>query len=134
MFDVFVHCCCLDYVGSEDNIAAMRAVTEVCTHISALSQQFRDPKNGHWFIPTPNQLYDQYLELILNLPSYTTKWTIQLSSQYYQALTEELRDMMTDDNYFSLIVKNEIPSKEESVAALRVVRAHAVWVYKKLTL
>ena len=39
-----------------------------------------------------------------------------------------------DDNSFSLPVKNGIPSKWESVAYLRVVRAHAVRVYKTLTL
>ena len=39
-----------------------------------------------------------------------------------------------DDNLFSLPVKNGIPFKEESVAALRVVQAHAVRVYKTLIL
>ena len=39
-----------------------------------------------------------------------------------------------DDNSFSLLVKNGIPYKEESVVALRVVRAYAVRVYKTLTL
>ena len=39
-----------------------------------------------------------------------------------------------DNNYFSLLVKNGIPYKEESVVALRVVRAYAVRVYKTLTL
>ena len=39
-----------------------------------------------------------------------------------------------DENSFSLKVKNGIPCKEELVAALRVVRAHAVRVYKTLTL
>ena len=112
----------------------MRAVTKVCKHISALSQKFRDTKNGHWFILTPDQLYDQYLYLIPNLPSDTTKWTIQLNSQYYQALTEELRDRMMDNNLFSIPVNNGIPSKEESVAALRVFRANAVRVFKTLTL
>ena len=80
MFDVFVHFCRLDYVGSKENVDAMRAITEVCKQISALSQQFRYPRSGHWFILTPDQLYDQYLESIPNLPSDTTKWTIQLSS------------------------------------------------------
>ena len=42
MFDVFVHCCCLDYVGSKDNANAMYAVTEVCKYVSALSKQFID--------------------------------------------------------------------------------------------
>ena len=61
MFDIFVHCCCLDYVGSEDNVDTMRAVTEVFKEISSLSKKFRHPRNGHWFILTPDQLYDQYL-------------------------------------------------------------------------
>ena len=61
MFDVFVHCCRLDYVGSEDNVVSMCAVTEVCKQISALSQQFKYPINGHWYILTPYQLYDQYI-------------------------------------------------------------------------
>ena len=61
MFDVFVHFCRLDYVGSKENVDAMRAITEVCKQISALSQKFRYPKNGNYFILTPDQLYDQYL-------------------------------------------------------------------------
>ena len=80
MFDVFVHCCCLYYVRSEDNFDAMRAVTEVCKQIPALSQKFRYPKNWHWFILTTDQLYDQYLELIPNTSSDTTNWAIHLSS------------------------------------------------------
>ena len=39
-----------------------------------------------------------------------------------------------DDNSFGIPVKNGIPSKEDSVAALRVVWDHAVRVYKTLTL
>ena len=39
-----------------------------------------------------------------------------------------------DDNSFSLPVNNGVPSKDESVAALRVVQSHTVWVHKKLTL
>ena len=62
MYDVFVYCCLLDYVGSEDDVDSMLDVTEVCKQISALHQKFRDPKNGHWFILTPDQFYDQYLE------------------------------------------------------------------------
>ena len=50
-----------------------------------------------------------------------------VGSQYYQALTEELRDRIMDYNSFSLQVKNGIPSKEESVTVL-------VQVYKMLTL
>ena len=99
MFDIFVNFCRLDYVGNEDNVEAMRAVTEVYKQISALSHKFRDPKNGHYFILTPYQFYDQYLELIPYLPSDTTKWNIQLISQYYQAFTEEFRDRIMDDNF-----------------------------------
>ena len=36
MFDVFVNLCSLDYVGSEDNVNALRAVTEVCQQILAI--------------------------------------------------------------------------------------------------
>ena len=36
---------------------------------------------------------------------------------------------MIDDNQFSLPVKNDITSKDESVAALRVVWDHSVQVY-----
>ena len=50
--------------------------------------QFRYPKIGHWLILTPDQLYDKYLEFIHNIPYDTTKWTIQLSLQYYQAFIE----------------------------------------------
>ena len=39
-----------------------------------------------------------------------------------------------DDNFFSLPVKNGIPYKEESVAALRVVWSHVVRLYKTVTL
>ena len=39
-----------------------------------------------------------------------------------------------DNDLFSLPVKNGITSKEESVASLRVVRAHTVRVYKKMIL
>ena len=134
MFDLFVHWCCLDYVWSKKNVNAVHDVTKVCKQISALSQNFIDPKSGHWFILTPDQLYDQYLELFPNLPSDTTKWTIQLISHYYQALTGELRDRMMDNNYFSLLAQNCISSKEESVADLRVFQSHTVRFYKTLTI
>ena len=41
---------------------------------------------------------------------------------------------MVENNQFSLPVKNGIPSKEDAVAALIVVWADTVWVYKTLTL
>ena len=56
MFDVFVHCCCLDYLRNEDNVDDMRAVTEFCKQISALYPNSRYPKNGHRFILTLDQL------------------------------------------------------------------------------
>ena len=46
MFDIFGHFCRLDYVGRKDHVKAVRAVIEVCKQISALSQNFRDPKMG----------------------------------------------------------------------------------------
>ena len=134
MFGIFVHCCRLDYGVREDNSDSICAVTEVCKHISSISQQFRDPKNGHWFILTSDQLYDHYLEFIPNLTSYTTKWMIKLILQYYQALTEEFRYIIINNNSFSIPFKNWVPSKEELVAALIVVRSHVVQVYKTLTL
>ena len=88
MLDVFLHCYCLDYVGSKDNVNAMHAVTKVCKQISALSEHFGYPKSGHCFILKLDKLYDQYLEFIPNLPPNTTKCKIQLISQYYQALIE----------------------------------------------
>ena len=61
MSDIFVHFCRLYYVGSEDNINVMRDVNKVYKQILALYQQFRYPKNRHWFILTSDQLYNQYL-------------------------------------------------------------------------
>ena len=113
---------CLDYIVIKENVDAICAVTEVCKHISEISQQFRDPKSRHWFILTPDQLYYQYLELFFNLPSETTKWTISWARSIIKRLLKNWGTGWWMIICLVYLLRMGSPSKEDSVADLRVVR------------
>ena len=75
------------------------AVQEVCTRISELKQQFKN-KHGKMDIMSPDELFNLYLQLIPSLPNDASSWTgIQLGSSFFNALIDELKNKMLQDNF-----------------------------------
>ena len=124
MFDVPAIICHLNYVSSSSKVDSMIAVTEVYKKIDYPNQHYKK-HNGHLILLPPDDLYDHYLELFPNLPADKTRWTIQLSSQFYSAFTEELWDKIMNDD-FSVSIMKEGATKEDALEALRLVRPKSV--------
>ena len=128
-FDIFMHLCRLDYVGS-DKIDPTLSVQEVCRKISDLKQVYS--VNGKVFTDTPDDIFDKYISLVVNLPDNAAKWPIQLCSAYFAALTSDLASAMTDDKLFVMPDLTTLPTKATQLAALRKVRSQAATSYKVL--
>ena len=96
-FDIFMHVCMLDYVGS-NRIDRILNVQEVCRQVSDLSQVRSN--NGKVFTDKPDKLFDKYISLAVNWPDDAAIWPIQLYSAYLSALTSGLATDMTDEAPF----------------------------------
>ena len=132
MFDVFLHTCQIDYVGSGKGVDSILAVQEVCTRISELKQQFRN-KHGKMDIMSPDELFNMYLQLVPSLPDDTSTWTgIQLGSSFFNALIDELKNKMLQGN-FRMPPSVHPTTKQSELKILRTVREAASESFKKLS-
>ena len=132
MFDVFLHVCQIDYVGSGKGVDSILAVQEVCTRISSLKQQFRN-KHGKMDIMSPDELFNMYLQLVPSLPDDTSTWTgIQLGSSFFNALIDELKNKMLQTN-FRMPPSTHPATKGSELRILRTVREAASESFKKLS-
>ena len=97
--DIFLHLCQHDYVG-HNNVDPSLNVVDVCHTINNLNQVTL--VNGLLIVNTPDELFDKFNELTVNLPDDTTKWTLQLCSAYLSALSPYLSERITSDSSFSM--------------------------------
>ena len=130
MFDILLALCRLDYVGTDTLGDSTLAVQEVCKEITAINQQIRG-KNGQRDIICPEAIFGLYMKFTPSLPNDTTLWTVRLCSQYYNALTNDLKDRMINDGFTMPQLKSD-HSKSAEINALREVRMVAVQSYKQL--
>lgn len=130
MFDVVLELCQSDYVGSNNVTDSTLAVQEVCKEIGSIQQEFKE-RNGKRNIRCPDEIFSKYLQLTPSLPCDTSLWTLQLSSTYFNALTNDLKDRMISDGFKMPSTSGE-QSKDKELAALRKVREAATSTYKKL--
>ena len=129
MLDVFIHFCQLDYVGSIV-INSNHATQDVCKEISKLKQEVTQ-RNGRKVTLTPDELFDKFLYFIPELPNDASLWTLQLGPQYYNGLTEEIRDKMIDDG-FTMPLPGANATKSSELHRLRTIRLQASTSYKRL--
>ena len=120
--DIFLHLCRLNYVG-HDKIDVTRNTQEVCTQICELQQTYIN--NGNASIDTPEELFNKFTALTVNLPDNAVTWSIQLCSTYFSALTKDLVENMTADTSFKMPDLTTLTTKARQLDALREVRNQA---------
>ena len=124
IFDIFVDLCKMDYVGSDyikDDIKAVQAIEK---RIKSLKMQFLSHKSNTFITVHPNDLYTKYLNLIPCLPKNPAKWNIILCTTFYNALTEDLKEKMTEIG-FRMPGLTSLNSKSSHLSALRSVKETA---------
>ena len=119
--DVFLAICELNYVSSlSTNIKF--GVIAVCECITALRQQ-----NG-----TPDDLFNNFLDMATSLPFNVNLWTLNLGSLYFAALCDDVHKAMTLDKTFTLPNISLQTTKALQIKALRTIRLSAVDHYTTL--
>ena len=122
-----MHLCILDYVGS-DAIDPTLSVQEVCRKNSDLKQVYS--VNGKVFTDTPDEIFDKYISLVVNLPDNAAKWPIQLCLAYFAALTSDLASAITNDKSFVMPDLTTFATKATQLSDFRKVRSQAATNYK----
>ena len=127
--DIFLYLCRLNYVG-HDKIDVTMNTQEVCTQISELQQSY--VYNGNSNVDTPEELFNKFTSLTVNLPDNAVTWSIQLCSTYFAALTKDLVENMTADTSFKMPDLTTLTTKALQLGALRDVRNQATKSFKNL--
>ena len=127
--DIFLYLCQLNYVGHSKVDTTMNT-QEVCSSIGELRQNYTH--SGQPKTDTPEELFNKFTALTVNLPDNATTWSIQLCSTYFSALNKELVENMTTDTTFKMPDLTTLTSKALQLEALRSVRNQATKSFKVL--
>ena len=127
--DIFMHLCMMDYVG-EATVDPSLNVQEVCRKISSLKLNYIH--NNKQVTDTPDELFNKFSSLSVNLPNDAKTWPIQLCSVYLSALSSEISEEMTSDPTFNIPDLTTLTTKSSQLDALRSVRTCAVKVFKQM--
>ena len=128
--DVFISLCQDDYVGSNFNADDSKSVQAICKKIQSFKMQYQSPsgiKTIH-----PNILFEKYLNIIPSLPKDPSTWNFVLCMTYYDALTPDLKNRMTEDKFVMPVVTSLI-SKSDHITALRKVKEQAAESFRNIT-
>ena len=86
-----------NYVGTANHNDATSLHTTVQT-LKKFSLPFRNPTSDHWINLTPDELFDEYANLTPLLPPNVSLWGLNLVSQYHDALSPELQEVLSVDH------------------------------------
>jgi hypothetical protein len=127
-FRVFIPIFRSDYVGTadRDDAASLHATVQALKKHAMTS---RHPVSGHWINLTPDELYAAYAELTPLLPNKVSLWGLNLVTQFHDALSPDLQDLlMADGTYFPPDLST-LTSRSSQLTALRAIRVVAVHHY-----
>jgi len=93
-FQVFLLIYHSDYVSTAncDDAASRHATVQT---LKKFSMSFRNPTSGHWTNLPPDELFDVYSNLTPLLPPNVSLWGLNLVSQYYNALSLDLQEVLS---------------------------------------
>ena len=128
--DIFLHLCKLNYVG-HDKVDTALNTQEICSKISSLRQVYR--LGSRDYVDTPEELFDKFNQLSVGLPDDVKKWSIQLCSTFFSALSKDLVEDMTADKNFRMPDLTTLTTKALQLEALRSVRTEASKSFKSLS-
>ncbi len=124
-FQLFVPLFRTDYVGiaNRDDAASLHATVQA---IKKLHMTSRHPQSSHWVNLTPDELHEAYSDLTPLLPSKVSLWGLNLVTQFFDALTADLQDMLATDDSYSSPDLSTLVSRSSQLHALRILRVAAV--------
>ena len=124
-FQVFLPIFRSDYVGTADrnDAASLHATVQA---LKKLSMSYRNPANGHWLNLTPDELYAEYSALTPLLPARVSLWGMNLVSQFHDALSPDLQDLLLADSTYLTPDLSSLTCRSTQLAALRSLRFFAV--------
>jgi hypothetical protein len=127
-FQLFVPLFRTDYVGhaARDDAASLHATVQA---IKKLGMTSRHPQSSHWINLTPDELYAEYSDLTPLLPSNVSLWGLNLVTQFFDALTQDLQDMLSTDASYQPPDLSSLTSRSAQLHALRTLRVAAVHHY-----
>ena len=128
-FDIFMASCRNYYVGVGSNESDTQATHAACKSICGLRME--EKVNGRTVIYNPDVLFGKFMELTPLLPDDASKWSTQLCTSFFNALTPELRVKMENDT-FEMPALNQLNSKRDQIDALQTVRDMSAMAFKKL--
>jgi len=128
-FDVFLDACRNYYVGLGSDESDIQATHAACKAINKLQQEYKVA--GRYMKDNPDVLFGKFMDVVPMLPDDSSKWSTQLCTAYFNALTPELKSRMENDG-FIMPALNQLNSKKDQIDALQKVREKATSAFKKL--
>ena len=128
-FDIFMASCRSYYVGVENSESDIQATHAACKSICELRME--EKVNGRIIVLNPDVLFSKFMEITPLLPDNASKWSTQLCSAYFNALTPELRARMENDS-FIMPALNQLNTKKDQIDALQIVRDKTSTAFKNL--
>lgn len=128
-FDISMASCRSYYVGVMNTESDIQATHAACKSICELRMEER--VNGRIVVLNPDALFSKFMEITPQLPDDASKWSTQLCSAYFNALTPELRVRMENDS-FVMPALNQLNTKKDQIDALQIVRDKTSTAFKKL--
>ena len=129
-FDIFMDCCQLHYIGSA-NVSRESYVREVCNNLAELKQVHRDNR-GKEVIHTPEELFQQFVRLAVNLPNDTATWTIQLPSQFLTALDVKIKNKIVTSDTSTMPTPSSLKTKTDQINGTRSIKNEATSILNDL--
>jgi len=126
LFEVFCHKSTDAYVGQafcKDKIVTT-TIEQVQVSLNYFKMEYYD-KAGKLIITTPDTVFNKMLDYLPILPDDARKWTFCLSSVYYNALSEKIRNRITVDKY-TVPQPSLLAIKEDQLRIMTLCRAWAV--------
>ena len=127
-FQMFLPIYRSDYVGTANRDDAASLCTTVQT-LKKLSMSFRNPNSVHWTNLTPDELFDEYSNLTPLLPPDVSLWGLNLVSQYHDALSLELQEVLSVDPMYTTPNLASLTDCAMQLDALRTLQWAAVRHY-----
>ena len=128
-FDIFMVSCRSYYVGVGNRESDIQATHAACKSICELRME--EKVSGRIVVLNPDVLFRKFMEITPLLPDDASKWSTQLCSAYFNALTPELRVRMENDS-FVMPALNQLNTKKDQIDALQIVRDKTSTAFKKL--
>ena len=119
--EFFIHLCILNNVG-HGKVEPYLNVVELCHQISEVKRVRM--VEGKLQTATPDELFDQFSEILVSLPENANIWTLQLCSSYLLALTSDLLEAITSEKTFVVSDLSKLSTKALQLDDLRTIRTH----------